>query len=117
MLPKITPDGRHVVYYPPTVIKGIEGNFFAVSGQVWIEVPENTTLEEANKLFCWGEEARKHWDSSYTEEPVKVIEVKGSRGNTYRVTKQGDKWKCDCPGFRFRSSCKHTKKLQNLIST
>lgn len=52
MLPKITPDGRHVVYYPPTVIKGIEGNFFAVSGQVWIEVPENTTLEEANKLFA-----------------------------------------------------------------
>tara|TARA_Y100001963_G_scaffold92730_1_gene127617 strand:- start:581 stop:922 length:342 start_codon:yes stop_codon:yes gene_type:complete len=111
----MTPDGRYVVPWHPTVIEGQGGKFYAVSSGVWIEVPDNTTLEDAKELFCWGAEARKYWDSNYSEEPVKTIEVKGSKGKTYKVTKQGDKWKCQCSGFQFRGKCKHITNLKILL--
>jgi len=113
---KLTPDGRHIVLYHPTIFKGQHGKYYAVSGGTWIEVPDDTTLEDVKELFCWGAEARKYWDSNYSDEPEKVIEVKGSKGNTYKVTKQGDKWKCECSGFQFRGKCKHITNLQTLLS-
>ena len=113
---KLTPDGRHIVFYHPTIFKGQHGKYYAVSGGTWIEVPDDTTLEDAKELFCWGAEARKYWDSNYSDEPEKVIEVKGSKGNTYKVTKQRDKWKCECSGFQFRGKCKHITNLQTLLS-
>lgn len=35
------------------------------------------------------------------------ITVQGSKGNTYVVTKEGNKKSCTCPGFSFRRTCKH----------
>jgi len=87
-----------------------------MSSGVSVEVPDDTTLEDAKELFCWGAEARKYWDSNYSEEPVKTIEVKGSKGNTYKVSQQGDKWKCTCSGFQFRQKCKHITNLKMLIA-
>ena len=110
-----TPDGRYVVPWPPAIVERTRGKFFAVSSSVWIEVPDDTTLEDVKELFCWGAEARKYWDSEHSEEEVKSIQVKGSKGNTYTVTKQGDKWKCTCSGFQFRGKCKHITNLQELI--
>ena len=43
------------------------------------------------------------------EEPV-VLEVKGSKGNSYFVN-TAEKT-CTCPGFTFRGNCKHVEKLQ-----
>ena len=40
--------------------------------------------------------------------------VQGSKGNTYTVVKEGSKITCTCPGFKFRSSCKHTQELANV---
>ena len=37
----------------------------------------------------------------------KVIEVKGSKGEIYFVTRSSKGMKCTCPGFSFRSTCKH----------
>ncbi len=42
------------------------------------------------------------------EEPV-VLEVKGSKGNSYFVNK--DEKTCTCPGYTFRGDCKHIKEL------
>ncbi len=42
------------------------------------------------------------------EEPV-VLEVKGSKGNSYFVNKQ--EGTCTCPGYTFRGDCKHIKEL------
>ncbi len=38
-----------------------------------------------------------------------VVEVKGSKGNSYFVNKE-DKT-CTCPGFTFRGNCKHVEIL------
>ena len=41
-------------------------------------------------------------------EPV-VLEVKGSKGNSYFVNKEEKT--CTCPGFTFRGNCKHIEEL------
>ena len=53
-------------------------------------------------------------DSAYftKSEPLaitkNVIEVTGSAGNKYYITKHGNNYSCSCSGFQFRRSCKHT---------
>ena len=42
------------------------------------------------------------------KEPV-VLEVKGSKGNSYFVNVEEKT--CTCPGFTFRGDCKHIKEL------
>ena len=42
---------------------------------------------------------------------VKVFSVKGSKGNTYTVTRNGNGWNCTCAGFQFRRQCKHVREL------
>lgn len=105
-----TPDGRPVVLYPPGLIQNQNNQTFAVSGCVWIEVAAGTTLEEAQELFCWGEEGRKYWDPKHSEANG-TYQVKGSKGNMYTVTQRGNVWNCECRGYQFRRDCKH---IQNL---
>jgi len=110
-----TPDGRYVVPWPPALVQGEGGKFYAMSCGISVEVPADTNRAGLHALFCWGAEARKYWDSEYSEEPPKTIEVKGSKGQTYKVTQSGSKWECTCRGFAFRRDCKHIQKLRMLI--
>jgi hypothetical protein len=43
------------------------------------------------------------------EQKTSIIEVKGSKGNSYFVNPEAET--CTCPGFTFRGSCKHIKEL------
>lgn len=46
------------------------------------------------------------------EEPEgRVIEVKGSKGDIYKVTELNGNFSCTCSGFRFRGDCKHVKSV------
>ena len=46
------------------------------------------------------------------EEPAKeAIEVAGSNGKKYYLTKVGNKYSCTCPGFMFRHKCKHVDEI------
>ena len=111
-----TEDGRFVALYPPTIVKSVgQGKTFAVSGETWIEVPDGSTLEDADKLFCWGVEGRKHWDPDYTEEKNQW-EITGSKDKKYMVTQNGTSWHCECAGYRFRRDCKHIQNLKILFS-
>jgi len=40
-----------------------------------------------------------------------VIEVEGSKGNKYYLSKPDGVWVCTCPGFVFRGNCRHTKEV------
>lgn len=41
-----------------------------------------------------------------------LIEVKGSKGNSYWVDPEAKT--CTCPGFSFRGACKHVKEIENV---
>ena len=41
----------------------------------------------------------------------RVIEVRGSKGDVYKVTDVNGNLSCTCSGFRFRGECKHIKEL------
>jgi hypothetical protein len=42
----------------------------------------------------------------------KVWTVKGSKGNSYTVTRMSNKYNCTCPGFSFRKTCKHVVEVK-----
>lgn len=41
-------------------------------------------------------------------------EVKGSRGDVYKVSEQDGHLSCTCSGFRFRGKCRHVAEVPNL---
>lgn len=54
-------------------------------------------------------------DDVYFAKPVKqpiakeTIEVEGSKGKKYILEKLGGRYVCNCPGYQFRRSCKHSE--------
>jgi hypothetical protein len=40
-----------------------------------------------------------------------VVEVEGSGGKKYYVSKIGSRYTCTCPGFAFRHKCKHIEQI------
>ena len=45
-----------------------------------------------------------------------IFKVEGSKGNIYKITKEGDNYKCECKSFYYnRYTCKHIENIkQNL---
>lgn len=41
----------------------------------------------------------------------RVWEVKGSKGDVYKVTELNGNYSCTCSGFRFRGDCRHIKNI------
>ena len=44
-----------------------------------------------------------------------VWPVKGSKGNEYSVELHDKGFDCDCPGFTFRGTCKHSQAILNKV--
>ena len=42
----------------------------------------------------------------------RTIEVRGSKGDIYKVTELNGAWSCSCSGFKFRGQCRHIKEAQ-----
>ncbi len=50
------------------------------------------------------------------EEPDgRVWEVKGSKGDVYKVSESGGNLSCTCSGFRFRGQCKHAESIRQTV--
>ena len=115
MLLKTTPDNRYVVPWPPAVwVAPISGKTYAGSGGTQIEVPEGTTTEDIQEFFCWGAPARRLLHPEESQD-TKSVQVRGSKGQKYTITKTGTTWKCECRGFQFRRDCKHIQNLKILL--
>ena len=50
--------------------------------------------------------------AALADEQFKTWEVLGSKGDSYKVTKTGNKFKCSCAGFSFRNRCKHIESIR-----
>jgi hypothetical protein len=46
----------------------------------------------------------------------RVLEVAGSKGNTYVVNLEGSRASCTCAGFQFRGKCKHIEEALKKFS-
>lgn len=88
----------------PAIYKStIDGKTYAIGG-IWVEVPDGTTLDDVHKYAVYN--PPKH--------DVKTWKVKSSSGSTYTVRRiNGERYTCDCPGFKWRNKCKHTAKVTN----
>tara|TARA_B000000609_G_scaffold156133_1_gene148207 strand:+ start:978 stop:1307 length:330 start_codon:yes stop_codon:yes gene_type:complete len=64
-----------------------------------LKVPSTQFSKARRKFVKIGERAE--------EMPSHIIEVTGSKGNTYYV--DTEKGTCTCPGFTYRGNCKHVK--------
>jgi len=90
----------------PPAISTIGGKTYVVPG--WHEVPEDTTLDEVYE----------HWTKympKMEDKPTHTIDVmvdSSTAGKQYRVTFDGTWWDCECAGFGFRKSCRHTKEIK-----
>ena len=44
---------------------------------------------------------------------MKSLYARGSKGNLYKITKDGDNYTCECKSFYYnRHTCKHIEKLK-----
>jgi hypothetical protein len=88
----------------PPSIANISGKHYIVPW--WIEVDAATTLDDIE----WEK------DTSYivTKETIATFVSSSNPDIIYNVqmSSKGD-LDCDCPGFRFKRKCKHTKQCQH----
>ena len=45
----------------------------------------------------------------------RVWEVKGSKGDVYKVSETNGEYSCTCSGFRFRAKCKHVESVSVAV--
>lgn len=54
----------------------------------------------------WG------WQEPARVVPANSIEVRGSRGDIYTVTRDGGRLTCSCSGYKFRGACRHIAEVE-----
>lgn len=56
------------------------------------------------------------WKFSRDEQKLEgeTWNVVGSKGNIYTVSKTQTDWSCTCPGFQYKSDCKHIKSRREM---
>jgi hypothetical protein len=94
------------VRWSPAITRLPTGTY-AVSGGVWIPVPDSTTREDLTKYFTW-----EPLSAPAASTPTHRWTVQGSKGQTYTVQEFGGSWRCTCPGYQYRRKCRHITEKQ-----
>lgn len=95
--------------YEPALIRCVsDKKLYAVGGGTWLQVPEDTTIDNIHLYMRKKEYVRVA--------PIKKFKVK-SKGKAYTV----EVWKnesitCECSGFRYRKICKHVQAIQKVVN-
>ena len=95
------------VDWPPILTWSRSGQRIAVSGGVWLPVPDSTTFEDLDRYMVVKRRERPVSRGS------RFWTVKGSKGNEYRVVERNGQWGCSCPGYGFRRKCRHIEETRN----
>ena len=85
-------DGERIVAYIP---KG--------TGEIRVSKSGKVKLDRRNRKF--EKVDIKLFGDLTTQKDPNIIEVMGSKGNSYFVNKE--ERTCTCPGYKFRGACKH----------
>ena len=96
------------VTWPPMLYTDTRGQKWAVSGQHWVEVPDDMTLDRVGQYMVV--------DDRFTPPQLAEVltyDVVGSKGNTYMVTNDRGNWTCTCAGFGFRRKCRHITEIKD----
>ena len=96
------------VTWPPMLYTDNSGQKWAISGQHWIEVPDDMTLDRVGEYMVV--------DDRFTPPQLAEVltyDVVGSKGNTYMVTNDRGNWTCTCAGFGFRRKCRHITEIKD----
>ena len=96
------------VTWPPMLYTDTRGQKWAVSGQHWVEVPDDMTLDRVSEYMVV--------DDRFTPPQLAEVltyDVVGSKGNTYMVTNDRGNWTCTCAGFGFRRKCRHITEIKD----
>ena len=56
-----------------------------------------------------GESDTVYFPKEKPEQEKVIATVIGSGGKVYQITGQSGSYRCSCPGFQFRSKCKHVE--------
>lgn len=100
-------------FLPPTILESSRGRW-AVFGGNWIPISSNVTIEQVRAAWVPDRPKRQ---TQHVSKHIQSFEVLSSKpGLTYIVEYKNNSWSCSCPGFGFRSKCKHIDNIkQNLI--
>jgi len=93
------------------VIAIIGGKTYVVGGSHWIEVPDDTTLDD----IIWIDPMKKEMDR--LKALRKTYEVLSSNQvDKYNVILEPNNNRCNCMGFKFHRHCKHLTNILNEIN-
>lgn len=118
-MPKRTKYKVHSAFKP--ALSAVLGKKFIVP--TWQQVPMDTTLEDLVWVQTWEPSVNFSGISKRGRKPladpvtVRKIEVPSSKaGKTYTVTVVGTRVSCDCNGYAYRHTCRHSKEVSASLT-
>jgi len=111
----IVTDNKAVVhsYMVPVVLDSIQepGKRYVIADGNWVEVPNNITYDN----LVWFQKEYKGGRNEAFKVPKMEWDAAGSKGKTYKVSVEDNKWSCTCPAYGWSGAsrkCKHIDKIK-----
>lgn len=73
-------------------------------------------FDEVIEYLIDGVPYKDYIETKKPQNKLSAIKIKGSKGNEYSITVIDNKARaCSCPGFQFRSNCRHLREAQAIL--
>jgi hypothetical protein len=93
----------------PPLLSDFPSGRFAISGNVWIKVPDDTKFEDLDRYMIHETAKRPESPCGASERAWAVV---GSKGAHYTVRASYGRYTCTCKGFGWRHTCKHIDQVK-----
>lgn len=101
--PRMIPPQPDFIEYTGKVVKPykwVTGGQFCITGDEKFPIRTISSDSVVDLKIVKG-------SATEVDDAVKIFKVKGSKGDTYTVTRNKGVYTCTCVGFQWRKSCKH----------